>query len=154
MCCICVLKISWVWKLSLILLLQEIEDTFRENRKEFLQLEFPILVALEFSLHLPENIVLPHYRRISQMTWPRFTALLESTKGNATINTHVNKGMIFFLLQSDFKKKDYHQKSLIFLPYLFVYVPFYSDGCFFFHLKNKLWCSQCVHTIIPVDYGL
>ncbi|XP_071807514.1 CDK5 and ABL1 enzyme substrate 1-like isoform X2 [Asterias amurensis] len=49
-------------------LIKEIEDTFRENRKEFLQLEFPILVALEFSLHLPENIVLPHYRRISQMT--------------------------------------------------------------------------------------
>ncbi|XP_038056872.1 CDK5 and ABL1 enzyme substrate 1-like isoform X3 [Patiria miniata] len=49
-------------------LIKEIEDTFRENRKEFLQLEFPILVALEFSLHLPESVVLPHYRRIAQLT--------------------------------------------------------------------------------------
>ncbi|XP_038056870.1 CDK5 and ABL1 enzyme substrate 2-like isoform X2 [Patiria miniata] len=49
-------------------LIKEIEDTFRENRKEFLQLEFPILVALEFSLHLPESVVLPHYRHIAQLT--------------------------------------------------------------------------------------
>ncbi|XP_022097073.1 CDK5 and ABL1 enzyme substrate 2-like isoform X1 [Acanthaster planci] len=49
-------------------LIKEIEDTFRENRKDFLQLEFPILVALEFSLHLPEAVVLPHYRRIAQLT--------------------------------------------------------------------------------------
>lgn len=47
-------------------LVKEIEDTFRENRKDLFAFEFPVLVALEFALHIPVQEVMPHYIRLMQ----------------------------------------------------------------------------------------
>lgn len=45
---------------------QKLEERFRINRRELVPLEFPVLVALEMGLYLPESMVMPHYRRLVQ----------------------------------------------------------------------------------------
>ncbi|XP_060913782.1 CDK5 and ABL1 enzyme substrate 2-like isoform X2 [Labrus mixtus] len=47
-------------------LIDKLEERFRINRRELIPLEFPVLVALEMGLYLPESKVMPHYRRLVQ----------------------------------------------------------------------------------------
>ncbi|CAB1329915.1 unnamed protein product [Coregonus sp. 'balchen'] len=42
----------------------KLEERFRINRRELIPLEFPVLVALEMGLYLPDSKVMPHYRRL------------------------------------------------------------------------------------------
>lgn len=52
--------------LSLSMVEQKLEERFRINRRELIPLEFPVLVALEMGLYLPDSKVMPHYRRLVQ----------------------------------------------------------------------------------------
>ncbi|XP_029467887.1 CDK5 and ABL1 enzyme substrate 2 [Rhinatrema bivittatum] len=49
-------------------LLDKLEERFRFNRRDLIGFELKVLVALELALYLPENQVLPHYRRLAQQT--------------------------------------------------------------------------------------
>lgn len=63
-CLIIASKFNDIKKPELKNLLEEIEDAFRIHRKEFIAWEMFILVALEFSLQLPEHELHPHYQRL------------------------------------------------------------------------------------------
>ena len=50
--------------ISVVLIFQEIEDTFKLHRKELLATEFGVLLGLEFGLHVSDSEINPHYQRL------------------------------------------------------------------------------------------
>ncbi|VDM50453.1 unnamed protein product [Toxocara canis] len=48
-------------------IIDKVEVAFRINRREMLQLEIPLCVALDFNLRATQAELLPHYQRIAFM---------------------------------------------------------------------------------------
>ena len=51
-------------QVDLIIPFQELEDFFKLHRKDMIAFEFAVLVAMEFTLHIPDSDVYPHFKRL------------------------------------------------------------------------------------------
>ncbi|MFH4976127.1 hypothetical protein AB6A40_002836 [Gnathostoma spinigerum] len=57
-------KITDIGCVKLSQVVDKIENVFRISRRDLLHHEIPLCVALDFGLHVPDRLLLPHYHRI------------------------------------------------------------------------------------------